>query len=188
IKENIQAISDELSEYIGNALQVELSTNPIQFPNFEFSGIDAKVKKHQEVVIRTEKRKKSRCCNSDEVYKVEIPESITIYEIDLRLILEQFKLKIDEQVLRNLELIQRVIQKQVTEDFRKGEQQINDYIDRFQSEFDQLLKQRATREIEAPEIVAKLEAEKEKNSAYLSELAAIQVLLDSGKPASQSEY
>jgi len=85
-------------------------------------------------------------------------------------------------------LLQRVIEKQVSEDFMKGEQQIKDYINRFQSEFDQLLKQRATREVEAPEIVAKLEVKKEELSVYLSELAAIRVLLDSWKPASKSEF
>lgn len=187
IKEDIQAISDELSKYIGNALQVEISNNPIQFPKFEFAGIDAKVQKQQEVYVRTrkEKRTKSRCCKSDKVYEVDVPyeEKISYYEIDLRLTLEEIKSKIDEQVDRNLDLIQRVIEKQVSEDFRKGEKQINNYIDRFQSEFDQLLKKRATREVQAPQIIATLESQKAESNEYLSELASIQESLNIWKPA-----
>ncbi|MFB2971366.1 dynamin family protein [Aerosakkonema sp. BLCC-F183] len=188
IKEDIQAISDELSKYIGNALQVEISNNPIQFPKFEFAGIDAKVQKQQKVYPRTRKetRKRSRgCCKPDKVYEIEvsIPETISYYEIDLRLILQEIGRKIDEQVVEILELLQRVIQKQVSEDFRKGEKQINNYIDRFQSEFDQLLKERATREVEAPQIIATLESQKAESNGYLSELLSIQGSLNIWKPA-----
>ncbi|MFB2918001.1 hypothetical protein ACE1CB_05870 [Aerosakkonema sp. BLCC-F2] len=188
IKEDIQAISDELSKYIGNALQVEISNNPIQFPKFEFAGIDAKVQEQQKVYgrIRREQRiEKGWCCQPDKVYEVDVPydETILYCEIDLRLTLEEIKRKIDEQVARNLELLQRVIQKQVSEDFRKGEKQINDYIDRFQSEFDQLLKERATREVEAPQIIATLESQKAESNGYLSELLSIQGSLNIWKPA-----
>lgn len=189
IQKEIQAISDELSNYLGNALQVEIATNPIQFPRFEFAGIDAKVQKQQEVYgrIRKEKRTKSRCCKSDKVYEVDVPykETISYYEIDLRQTLKAIKGKIDEQVARNLELLEQVIHKQVSEDFRKGEKQINDYIDRFQFEFDQLLKERATREIEAPQIVANLERQKAELNEYLSELSSIGESLNIWKPASK---
>jgi len=192
IKKEIQAISDDLSEFLGEALEVEINSNPIHFPKFDFSGIDAQVQHQQQVFARTrkEKRTKSRKCKSDKVYEVDVPyqETISYYEVDLRLTLKEMHRKIDEQVKGNLVLLQRVIEKQVSEDFLKGEQQINVYINRFQSEFDQLLKQRATREVEAPKIVAKLEAHKEKLYEYSNELAAIQVLLNSWKPASQSEY
>jgi GTPase Era involved in 16S rRNA processing len=190
IKEDIQAISDELSEYIGNALQVDISTNPIQFPDFEFLGIDAMIKEQQKVIARIKKekrKKKGNCCTPDEVYYVDVPyeEKVSYYEVDLLLTLQQIENKIDEQVKSNLELLQRLIQKQVKEDFSQGEQQIKDYINRFQSEFDQLLKQRATREVEAPEIIAKLEIQKAEIIEYVNELTSIRELLDSRKPTTR---
>ena len=83
---------------------------------------------------------------------------------------------------RNIELLQRVIQKQVSEDFQKGEKQINDYINRFQSQFDNLLKKRATREVKAPEIVAMLESQRIKVNEYHTQLQSIREVLDSWKP------
>lgn len=186
IKKEIQAISDELSEFIGESLEVEINSNPIHFPKFDFSGIDAQVQHQQQVFARTRKetRRESRKCKSDKVYQVDVPyqETISYYEVDLRLTLKEMHRKIDEQVEGNLVLLQRLIEKQVSEDFIKGEQQINNYIHRFQSEFDQLLKQRATREVEAPEIVAKLETQKAETIEYLIELTSIRELLDSRKP------
>lgn len=186
IKKEIQAISDELSEFIGESLEVEINSNPIHFPKFEFSGIDAQVQHQQQVFARTRKetRRESRKCKSDKVYQVDVPyqETISYYEVDLRLTLKEMHRKIDEQVEGNLVLLQRLIENQVSEDFMKGEQQINNYIHRFQSEFDQLLKQRATREVEAPEIVAKLETQKAETIEYLIELTSIRELLDSRKP------
>jgi len=186
IQKEIQAISDEVSKYIGNALEVEIGTNPIEFPQFEFSGLDASIAKQQEVFTRTRKetRNKSRCCASDESYEVDVPyqETVYFYEIDLKLTSQAIQKKIDEQVQRNIELLQRVIQKQVSEDFQKGEKQINDYINRFQSQFDNLLKERATREVKAPEIVAMLESQRIKVNEYLTQLQSIQEVLDSWKP------
>jgi hypothetical protein len=84
-------------------------------------------------------------------------------------------------VQRNLQLLQRVIEKQVWDDFREGEKQISDYINRFQDEFDSLLKQRATREVEASEVIAILESQRIKMSEYLNELVSIREILDSWK-------
>ncbi|MEH2064087.1 MAG: dynamin family protein [Nostoc sp.] len=186
IQREIQAISDELSMFIKEELKVEIGNNPIQFPKFEFSGIDAKIEHQQEVFTRTKKesRKNSRCCKSDKVYEVDVSyeEKLSYYEIDLRLTSQVIQQNIDSQVQRNLELLQRVIEKQVSDDFRKGEKQINDYINRFQSEFDSLLKQRATREVEASEVIATLEIQKIEVSEYLSELVSIRENLDSWKP------
>lgn len=186
ITKEIQAISDELSEFIGEALEVEINSNPIHFPKFEFSGIDAQVQYQQQVFARTRKetRRESRKCKSDKVYEVDVPyqETISYYEVDLRLTLKEIHRKIDEQVERNLVLLQRVIEKQVSEDFLKGKNKIDDYINRFQSEFDQLLKQRATREVEAPEIVAKLEIQNAEIIEYVNELTSIRELLDRRKP------
>ncbi|MEH2338938.1 dynamin family protein [Nostoc sp.] len=186
IKQEIQAISDELSKIIGKDLQVELGNNPIQFPDFEFSGIDAKIQHQQEVILvnRREPRTESRCCQSDKVYEIDVSssEKVSYYEIDLQLICEGIQEKIDLQVQRNLQLLQRVIQKQVSEDFRKGEKQINDYINRFEAEFDSLLKQRATSEVKASEVIANLESQRIKVTEYLNELVSIRENLDSWKP------
>ena len=58
IQKEIQAISDELSKYLGSALEVEIGINEIQFPKFEFLGIDAKIQHQQEVFTRTVKELK----------------------------------------------------------------------------------------------------------------------------------
>ncbi|GJD23123.1 hypothetical protein RIVM261_080790 [Rivularia sp. IAM M-261] len=55
--------------------------------------------------------------------------------------------------------MERVIDKQVSADFRNAESQINDYIKKFQDEFDALLKERETREFEKMQIRASLEAD-----------------------------
>lgn len=186
IQREIQAISDELSKYIGQSLELDINTNPIHFPKFEFSGIDARIKQQQEVFTKTKKetKKKSRCCKSDKVYEVDVEyqETVSYYEIDLQLTLQGIYKRIDEQVEINKGLLERVIQKQVAEDFWKAEKQINEYINRFQFQFDQLLKERATREIEAPEIIANLENEITKVSKYKHELISVQRTLDTWKP------
>ena len=77
IQNDIQQISDELSQYLGNALQLKLNINPIQFPSFEFTGIDAQIQYQQEVFTRTKREEitKSRCCKSDKVYYVDVEYS-----------------------------------------------------------------------------------------------------------------
>ena len=186
IQEDIQQISDELSNYLGEALQVELNINPIQFPSFEFPGIDAQIQYQQQVFTRSrkDKRTRSRCCDSDQVYyvDVEVEEQRSIYEVDLRKTSEAIKLNIDEQISRNRELLQRVIEKQVSDDFKNAEKQINDYIKRFQDEFDSLLKERETREAQTDQIRAILEAQKAQINEYLSGLASIRDSLNTWKP------
>ena len=188
IQEDIQEISDELSNYLGDALEVKLNINPIQFPSFDFPGIDARIKDVQLAVVvgtrREETGKKSRCCNSDEVYyaDVDITESREFFDVDLRQTLESVNQKIDEQISRNRKLLERVIDKQVSADFKSAERQINDYIKRFQNDFDRVLKERETKEAEAPEILARLEYQKAKLIEYLSQLSSIRESLNSWKP------
>lgn len=184
---DIQAISNELSEYLGNSLQVEIGFNSIQFPDFEFSGLDTQIKKQQEVFDRTKKetRTKKGCCDSNESDEVNI--DYKEYQIDLRLISQAFHEKIDEQVQRNKQLLQRVIQKQVSADFQNAENQINDYINRFQFEFDSLLKQRAEQELIADDIIAILTSQRMEVNQYVSELMAIRELLNSWKPKQTQE-
>ncbi|MEG4840356.1 dynamin family protein [Microcoleus sp. B9-D4] len=188
IQEDIQEISDELSNYLGDALEVKLNINPIQFPSFDFPGIDARIKDVQLAVVvgnrREETGRKSRCCNSDEVYyaDVDVTENREFFDVDLRQTLESVNRKINEQSSRNRDLLERVINKQVSADFRSAEKQINDYIKRFQNDFDRVLKERETKEAEAPEILARLEYQKAKLIEYLSQLSSIRESLNSWKP------
>lgn len=186
IQEQIQHISNELSDYLGEALKVDLKINPIQFPGFEFEGIDAQIQHQQEVYTRSRKetRRESRCCNSDKVYEVDVPyqEQRSFIEVDLRKTAELIKLKIDEQVSRNLGLIQRVIEKQVAADFRSAEQQINDYIKRFQDELNRLVEERQKKEKDPDRILTNLQAQKAALNQYLSELSSIRAFLNSWKP------
>jgi hypothetical protein len=190
IQQDIQTISDELSSYLGETLQVKIESNKIQFPKFEFDGIDTKVQKQQEVVTRKdkEKRVKSRPCNSDEVYYEDViyTEKVSYYEIDLAQICQGIQQKIDDQVSRIIDVLQRVVRKQVDEDFKKAENQISDYIDRFKAEFDQLLTERAVREVAASEIIADLESQRNKSIEYLNELVAIESDLGIWQPRNVS--
>jgi GTPase Era involved in 16S rRNA processing len=181
IQQDIQAISNELSAYLGESLQVELNINNIQFPQFEFEGIDAKIKEQQEAYRK--KETKTKCC-SDETYEVEasVDSYRNIYEVDLRETVRLIHQKIDEQVLRNEHLLERVIDKQVSADFRNAEHQIHYYIKKFQDEFDSLLRERQTREAEVAQIRKTLNLQKEKLNEYLSELTNIRASLDSWKP------
>ncbi|MCC5611916.1 hypothetical protein LC612_35585 [Nostoc sp. CHAB 5834] len=124
------------------------------------------------------------CCKSNKVYYVDVSyqDKQDFYDIDLRQTAKQIKHKIDEQVSKNQQLLQRVIEKQIEEDFRSAEHQINDFIKMFQDDFDRLLKERNTKEAEAEQIREILNIQKEKLTKYLLELTAIRVSLDSWKP------
>ena len=200
IQEDIQKISDELSNYLGDALQVRLNINPIQFPSFDFPGIDAGIQRQVEVFTRTEKitevKKKSRTkksnslCKGDKTYTVDVPiektievqDRRTVYQVDLRQTVKQIKQKIDDNVSGSQSILKRVIEQQVSTDFKSAERQINDYINRFQNDFDRVLKERQTKEAEAPEILARLEYQKAKLIEYLSQLSSIRESLNSWKP------
>lgn len=186
IQEDIQEISDELSNYLGDALEVKLNINPIQFPSFDFPGIDARIKDVQVAVVEIERKKgkKSRCCDSDQVYYTDEPvtQNRNFFEVNLQQTLQSINQKIDVQTFTNKDLLERVINKQVSADFRSAEKQINDYIKRFQNDFDRVLKERKTKEAEAPEILARLEYQKAKLIEYLSQLSSIRESLNSWKP------
>lgn len=200
IQKDIQQISNELSDYLGEALQVELNINPIQFPSFEFDGIDAQVQHQVEVFTRNKKETKYRpetrtkksnsLCKGDKTYTKQVPYQATVqvedqrslYEVDLRETAKLIKQKIDTQVSGTQVLLHRVIEKQILADFSNAEKQINDYIKRFQDELDDLLNKREMKEAEADQIRAKLEAQKTKLNEYLSDLTSIRESLNTWKP------
>jgi hypothetical protein len=183
IQEDVQQISNELSDYLGEALQVELNINPIQFPDFEFKGIDSQIQEQQKIYKRL--KTKTHCC-SNESYEVEAKvdsdSKRSFYEVDLGETSELIKQKIDDQVSRNLGLLENVIKKQVSADFKSAEKQINDYIKRFQDELDGLLRKREMKEAESDQICAKLEAQKAALNEYLSKLTSIRESLNTWKP------
>jgi len=181
IQNDIQTISNELSDYLGNSLEVKFHINTIQFPKFKFQGIDAVIQHQQNIIIgnKTEKRSGS-CCQPD--YDVNVPIRGDVYDIDLKETATLIQYKIGQQVIRNQLLLERVIDKQVSKDFREAEQQINEYMNRFQEQFDRVLKERETRETEKEQILATLEAHKAKLNEYLNGLASIQAFLNTWKP------
>lgn len=75
-----------------------------------------------------------------------------------------------------------MIKNQIKEDFRSAEKQINDYINRFKTEFDYLLRERETKGAEADKIRVMLESQKAQLNEYLSESTSIRESLDSWKP------
>ena len=196
IQAEIQKISDELSNYIGEALNVDINVNPIQFPSFEFTGIDAQIQFQQEVYKKKKKKEAKKegvsrgFCEQEEHYQsrityekdVEVEQQRSFYEVDLRQTAQEIKQKIDRQADGSRELLQRVIKRQIEDDFKNAEKQINDYIKRFQDELDGLLRDRETKEAEADQIRAKLEVQKLALNEYLSELTSIRESLDSWKP------
>ncbi|MEC4811915.1 MAG: dynamin family protein [Scytonema sp. PMC 1069.18] len=211
IQSQIQAISNELSSYLKESLEIKLNPNPIQFPSFELPTIDDQIQRQQEAYTRyknvtkyrneTRYKTKSRkveggFCESDryenyeDPYTVQVPYTDTIgktayrdlYEVDLRQTAQAFKDKIDEQVVGSREMLQRVVEKQVITHFRGAEQQINDYINKFQADFDQLLVERETKEAKAEQIRQSLEAEKVVLDSHIQNLGTIGKSLQAWKP------
>ena len=186
IQKDIQIISDELSEYLGESLQVQLNINPIQFPEFEFQGIDSKIQSVIENVTITtsEKRIRSKGWCKDEIYTVDVPieQKQEYYFIDLRQIAREIQHNIDLQTKGTQTILERVIHDQVDDDFRSAEKQINDYIQKFQDEFDHLLKQRQVKEADVPKILERLSQQKKKLTEYLIGITQFRQSLDNWKP------
>jgi uncharacterized protein YukE len=165
-----------------------MNINPIQFPGFEFKGIDAEVKRQQKISQKTttshDWSKSKGWSESEEDYleRISYQENIKYYEIDLRKISEEIKTKIDNQTAASQKILERVIKKQVSADFSRAEKQINQYMERCQDVLDRLLRDRETKEAEADQIRSALETQKTQLNEYLSELASIRESLNTWKP------
>jgi len=186
IQNDIQDISDELSQYLGESLQAKVNINPIQFPEFEFQGLDEMILKQQEIIRRATKRERrteSRCCDSNRVYyvDVEVNEKDTVFEVDLRATAEKIKAKIDEQVQRNKGLLARVVQKQVDADFASAEKQISEYMDKFQIELERILSERDRKQEEAPIVIELLTGYSDQLEEHLRNLNETRTTLDEWK-------
>jgi GTPase Era involved in 16S rRNA processing len=186
IQRDIQSISDELSQYLGESLQAKVNINPIQFPSFEFQGIDEMIFSQQEIfnrAIKKERRTESRCCDSDNVYyvDVEVEEKDTVYIVDLKATAQKIKAKIDEQVQRNKLLLDRVVKNQIDDDFASAEKQISDYMDKFQIELERILSERNNKQEEAPIVIELLTESKARLGEYLQILSETRATLDEWK-------
>ncbi|MBD2579906.1 dynamin family protein [Oscillatoria sp. FACHB-1406] len=185
IQNDIQGISDELSEYLGESLQAKININPIQFPEFEFQGLDEMIFKQQEIIQKATKReKRTKCCSSNEVYYVDVPfeEKDTVFAVDLRETAEKIKVKINEQVERNKGLLARVVQKQVDADFANAEKQISEYMSKFQIELERILSERDKKQEEAPLMIELLKGYSQRLERHLQTLNQTRVTLDEWKP------
>ncbi|MBP0018405.1 MAG: dynamin family protein [Cyanobacteria bacterium SBLK] len=180
IRDNVQTISDELSKYLGEALEISMNINPIQMLVFDFQGIDTQVQQQTENYTRWTRERKQAFCRDYEV-DIQVDDRRSYYEIDLRQTIVAIKQEIDAQTSGSLIVVERAIKNQVSEDFGHAEQQINEYINRFLVEFDRLLKERETRESEVDKILADLEAEKSALYLYLEELEKLSQILDSDR-------
>ena len=186
IQEQVQQISNEITTYIEEALKIELNINCIQFPSFEFLGIDTEIQSQQAVYASLEKEtitERDRNTSTN-IYQVDIPfeDKGDFLEIDLYQIAAQIKLKIDEQVSINQEIFKQVIERQIAADFQSAEQQIKNYIERFKDEFNYLVSEREKPEADTEEILVNLQAQKKQLNEYLSELNSIRESLNSWKP------
>lgn len=185
IYDNIQTISNDLSKHVGESLDVALNVNPIQMLSFDFQGIDAQVQYLTETYTKLKKEKRKAFCRD---YEVDVPvdEQHSYYTIDLKKTIEAIEVEIDRQTLGSLTVVEKAIEKQIAEDFRHAEQQIYDYIDRFQLEFERLLKERASKEAEADRVIATLEFQRDELHEYMDELAQTHTTLQRWRPIAQN--
>ncbi|MGK7929014.1 MAG: dynamin family protein [Spirulina sp.] len=181
IRDNVQTISNELSKYLGEALEISMNINPIQMLVFDFQGIDTQVQQQTENYTRWTRERKQALCRDYEV-DIQVDDRRSYYEIDLRQTLGAIKQEIDAQTSGSLIVVERAIKKQVGEDFGHAEKQINEYINRFLVEFDRLLKERETRETEVDQILASLEEQKMLLNRYLEELDNLRQALEQWQP------
>ncbi|WP_293102140.1 hypothetical protein [Moorena sp. SIOASIH] len=211
IQQKIQEISNYLSSYLRESLKIKLNHNPIQFPSYEFPTIDDQIKKQQEsyrkyeVVTKyksqTEYRKEKHWveggfCGSGyydysyKPYTVEVPyedkvattKSKTVYEIDLNQTATAITKKIDQQSNASKKMLERIIDKQVMIHFRSAEQQISGYIEKFQNQFDRILKEREIKGAKAQQVRQTIELKKKSLKTHIDELKMIDNSLNAWKP------
>ncbi|MGD1713218.1 dynamin family protein [Dapis sp. BLCC M172] len=179
IQSKIQEISNQLSVYLGEYLQIKLNINPIIIPLLNFEGmIDDKVDKILDRIRYTENKQevKKRNCKKDEIYFVNV--EVKSFEVDLQAISQLICRRIDEQLKESKKVIDLVIQQQVKEDFRSAEMQIKDYTKKFQSELEALVWQRESQAGEAEKICSNLQVYQIKLSEYVAELDKLEKYLD----------
>jgi hypothetical protein len=150
IRQDIQAISDELAFHLGQALETNLEVTPIQFSDFKFEGIDRLIEVQQMIPReRKEKRKrKSGGCCSKTTYEIKIVKSNeTVYCIDLDKLSRLLDIMIDGQNQKSKEAVSKAVAEQIDKDFQSAKDQIDQYIKRFQRQFEEILSRRESESI-----------------------------------------
>ena len=176
IRLDVQEISDELSSYLGEALEVDLNINPIQFPNFNFKGLDAQVAKCQRNYTNRGHKKVKHCFNLYESLEP-FEETQQIYEIDLNRVLVQIHHQIDESSEMSQKTLKGVIKNQVQDDFQTAKKQLEDYINRFDQQLNCLLDDRQSQAERTPEKIAALEEAQASLKSLLTRLEQMQKAL-----------
>jgi GTPase Era involved in 16S rRNA processing len=178
IRRDVQEISDELSSYLGEALKVDLNINPIQFPSFEFKGLDAQIDEFHERYAKTKYGKRRKFFDLFEYDEpVETQETRKFYEIDLKQVQAQFKQQIDNGSEMSQKTLKRVIENQIQEDFGTAKKQLEDYINRFDQQLKCLLEERQAQAERTPEKIASLEQAQVNLKSLLTRLEQMQEVL-----------
>lgn len=175
IRLDVQEISNELSIYLGEALEVDLNVNPIQFPGFDFKGLDAQIDELHDFYDKSEKRRKFfGLIEYDAPGEI---ETRRFYEIDLKKVLAQIHQQIDDSSTMSQKTLERVIKKQVQDDFRTAKKQLEDYINRFDQQLKCLLEDRQAHAERTPEKIAALEQAQANLKSLLTQLQTMQETL-----------
>ena len=152
IQADIQSISNELSSYLGETLDITLKPSPInKISSFDVKGIYTEIQEKLVTLKRYDYQTVSSgsFCLPDNVIKRETIE----IEIDLREILEVIEHRIDSMVAGSGSLLEKTISERIKKDFGNAEQQIDEYIARFREEFSLLLEQREKVGVDSTQIV-----------------------------------
>ncbi|MEB3883170.1 dynamin family protein [Lyngbya sp. CCY1209] len=182
IQNKMQSISDELSQYLGQSLDIKLNVDPILIPELNFEGvIDEKVDRILSEIQIVDKEVKHRSCRDPEIIDV----FQVVHEIDLVYICELIQKSIDEQIQNSKVVIDRVINKQVNADFSAAAKQIEDYIENFQLELESLVWQQESQGDEAQKMLIPLEQQKVTLNQLYAELRYLEDGLSQLKSASR---
>ncbi|ELS31929.1 MULTISPECIES: dynamin family protein [Pseudanabaena] len=180
IQADIQAISNELSSYLGETLDIKLKPSPItKISSFEVKGIYTEIQEKLVTLKRYDYETVSSWsfCLPDDVIKSETIE----IEIDLREILAVIEQRIDNMVAGSGNLLEKTISGRIKDDFGNSEKQIDEYIARFREEFALLLEQREKVGVDSTQIVKAINEQIAELETYSNKLISVKDSLHSWK-------
>ena len=178
IQADIQAISNELSSYLGETLDIKLKPSPItKISSFEVKGIYTEIQEKLVTLKRYDYETVSSWsfCLPDDVIKSETIE----IEIDLREILAVIEQRIDNMVAGSGNLLEKTISGRIKDDFGNSEKQIDEYIARFREEFALLLEQREKVGVDSTQIVKAINEQIAELETYSNKLISVKDSLHS---------
>ena len=178
IQADIQAISNELSSYLGETLDIKLKPSPItKISSFEVKGIYTEIQEKLVTLKRYDYVAVSSWsfCLPDDVIESETIE----IEIDLREILAVIEQRIDNMVAGSGNLLEKTISGRIKDDFGNSERQIDEYIARFREEFELLLEQRKKVGVDSTQIVKAINEQIAELETYSNKLISVKDSLHS---------